>query len=78
MPPTCRLSKLSRGIPAVVCDLQTKGAMRRRLMEIGLTPGAPVVLLFQSLSGESAAYKIQSSVFALRHEDAFTVVVKAL
>ena len=78
MPPTCRLSKLSRGVPAAVCYLQTKGAMRRRLMDIGLVPGAPVEVLFQSLSGESAAYKIKSSVFALRHEDAFTVVVEEL
>lgn len=75
MPPIYTLNKLERGIPAVVCALNTQGAMRRRLMDIGFTPGTPVQALFRSCSGDPVAYLIQGAVIALRSEDASTVLV---
>jgi len=78
MPPKHRLSTLSRGTCAVVVDVQAEGTMRRRLMDIGLTPGSPVQPLFQSLSGQSVAYLIRDCVFALRTQDAQTVIVEIL
>ena len=48
MPPIITLDRLERGIPAVVDALHTQGAMRRRLMDIGLTPGTEVRALYRS------------------------------
>lgn len=78
MPPIYTLNKLKHGIPAVVCALNTQGAMRRRLMDIGLTPGSSVEALFTSCSGEPTAYLIRGAVIALRSEDAETVLVKQI
>lgn len=78
MPPIYTLNRLGCGIPAVVWALNTKGDMRRRLMDIGLTPGTAVEALFRSCSGDPVAYLIQGAVIALRNDDASTVLVKPL
>ena len=69
------LNILPRGSAAIVSGLTTDGAMRRRLMDIGLTPGARVEALYRSCSGDPTAYLIRGAVIALRSEDARTVVV---
>jgi len=76
MPPKHRLSTLSKGTCAIVVDILAQGTMRRRLMDIGLTPGTPVQPLFVSLSGGSVAYQIRDSVFALRTCDANSIIVE--
>ena len=76
MPPEYTLNSLERGIPAVVSALTAKGAMRRRLMDIGFTPGSPVQALYRSCSGDPVAYLICGAVIALRSEDAATVLVQ--
>ncbi len=76
MPPIYELSKLECGIPAFVHSLNTQGPMRRRLMDIGLTPGSAVEALFRSCVGDPTAYLISGAVIALRREDASTVLVK--
>lgn len=70
------LSALPCGKGAVVHRLETTGSMRRRLLDIGLTPGSRVRALFQSCSGDPTAYEICGSVIALRREDAATVLVR--
>ena len=77
MPPIITLDRLERGIPAVVDALRTQGAMRRRLMDIGLTPGTEVCALYRSCSGDPTAYGFRGAVIALRREDAKTVLVRA-
>ena len=77
MPETCALSSLERGVPARVCSLTTEGVMRRRLMDIGLTPGSRVENLFSGAWGEPTAYLICGAVVALRKEDAATVQVRS-
>lgn len=69
------LSELEREVPAEVCALKTQGAMRRRLLDIGLSPGSAVQALFSACTGEMTAYLIGSAVIALRREDAETVTV---
>lgn len=76
MPPVITLDRLERGIPAVVDALLTQGAMRRRLMDIGLTPGTEVCALYRSCTGDPTAYGFRGAVIALRHEDAETVLVR--
>jgi ferrous iron transport protein A len=72
---TYTLSALGQGEAATISSLETVGAMRRRLMDIGLTPGSVVRSLFRSSCGDPTAYLIQGAVIALRREDADTVII---
>jgi len=76
MPPTNNLSSLKCGCGAVVSAICTKGAMRRRLMDIGFAPGSPVRALFKSCSGDPVAYLVRDTVIALRREDAEGVLIE--
>ena len=78
MKSTYLLSALEKGQTAVICALSASGAMRRRLMDIGIAPGAKIQPLFRSCWGEPTAYLIQDTVIALRREDADTVLVKLI
>lgn len=69
------LSELEKEVPAEVYALETRGAMRRRLLDIGLSPGSEVCPLFSACTGEMTAYLIGGAVIALRREDAATVTV---
>ena len=73
---TMTLNTLPRGSSAVVSSLTTCGSMRRRLLDIGLTPGTRVQALYRSCSGDPTAYLIRGAVIALRSEDAQTILVQ--
>lgn len=75
--PPRRLCALAPGEAAVVARLLTGGAMRRRLQELGLIPGAPVACLGRSPGGDPAAYRIAGAIVAIRDEDAAGVIVRA-
>ena len=77
MSPIYPLNELPRGQRAVVCRLDTQGALRRRLMDLGFLPGAVVQSLYRSCCGDPVAYAIGGAVIALRHLDAATVLVRA-
>lgn len=47
-----------------------EGEARRRLLDLGFTPGAVVTCLFSAPSGDPRAYMVRGSVIALRREDA--------
>lgn len=72
----CTLSALPRGKSGVVTALRTDGAMRRRLMDIGLTPGTCVEALYRGCFGDPTAYLIRGTVIALRAEDAGNIFVR--
>ena len=76
MSPLYPLNELSCGQSAVVCRLNTQGLMRRRLMDLGLQPGASIQALFRSCFGDNCAYRIGGAVIALRSYDAATVLVQ--
>lgn len=71
------MSSLSEGEDAVVrrVDDQCRGAARRRLLDLGLTPGARVTCLFSAMFGEPVAYHIRGVAIALRVEQARAVWV---
>ena len=47
-----------------------QGALRRRLLDIGLIPGTRVTCTAVSPAGDPAAYLIRGAVIALRGRDA--------
>ena len=59
----------------MVREVRLTGYVRRRLMDLGLTPGARVACLFSAPSGDPRAYMVRGSVIALRREDAAGVAL---
>ena len=51
------------------------GAMRRRLLELGLVPGTRAECLLRAPSGSPAAYLVRGAVIALRQCDAARVEI---
>ena len=62
---------------ATVARLETKGELRKRLMDIGLVDGTTIECVRKSPAGDPKAYLIRGAVIALRNEDAATVIVEA-
>ena len=69
------LSSLQCGQSAVVRAIETQGAMRRRLQDIGLISGTRVECVGVSPLGDPAAYLIRGAVIALREADASQIEV---
>ena len=67
------LADLRPGDSALLTEVETRGAMRRRLLDLGLIPGAQVSCTLRSPAGDPSAYLIRGSVIALRAQDARTM-----
>lgn len=70
------LCDMSTNTYATVVSLETKGELRRRLMDIGLVEGTTVECVRKSPAGDPKAYLIRGAVIALRNEDAATVIME--
>lgn len=70
------LSSLDEGGRGRVKKLLSEGAMRRRLQDIGLIEGTPVLCMMKSPSGDPVAYLIRGAVIAIRTEDSSRVVIE--
>lgn len=71
-----RLSQLPQGGLAYIDSINTKGSMRRRLLDMGFTKGASVQCLFKGPSGDPTAYMVRRAVIALRKEDADCIMAE--
>ena len=58
------------GSSAAVKALYAVGLTRRRLLDLGLTPGTRIACLYEAPSGNPRAYLIRGAVIALRNQDA--------
>ena len=63
------------GSTCTVLDIGSGSFMKRRLMDLGLSEGALISPLFESLSGDPRAYNLRGAVIALRSEDAKKIIV---
>lgn len=63
------LNDIALGESACVISQSTNGALRRRLMDIGLIEGTEVVCVGKSPCGDPRAYLIRGAIIALRDED---------
>ena len=70
------LIRLPEGTSAVVEALGGQGEARRRLLDLGFTPGARVTCLFSAPSGDPRAYMVRGSVVALRGADAAQMTIR--
>ncbi len=73
-----RLSDLAMGEEAevVLLDGELRGFTRRRLLDLGLTPGARVTAVLSNAFGDPRAFRVRGTTIALRKEQARHVWVK--
>lgn len=72
---TACLSDLRPGERGVVEALHSTGAMRRRLLDIGLVKDTQVECLGRSPGGDPAAFLIRGAVIAIRDRDGRDVLL---
>ena len=60
----------------IVKKINVTGSIKRRLLDIGLIPGAEVKYLFSSPFKEPKAYLIRGTVIALREEESKNILVE--
>ena len=69
------LVQMKQGDSAVVQELTSVGAIRRRLQDLGIIPGTKIECVQKSPLGDPVAYMVRGAVIALRQEDAKTVLI---
>lgn len=70
------LSALAVGEEGKVSFLLCTGAIRRRLLDIGLVPGTTVLCVGKSPLGDPKAYAIRGKTIAIRRDDANKIVIE--
>lgn len=76
--PPIRLPALEPGGRGRVVALRNHGLTRRRLLDLGVTPGAIVERAFTSPFGEPTAYRVRGALIALRAEQAREIEIEPL
>ncbi len=76
-PTARRLTTLKRGETALVGSLDQglQGFTRRRLLDLGLTPGARITAELPSMLGDPVAYRVRGTLIALRRDQAEHVLI---
>ena len=73
---TKNLNSIDVGEYAEIAELLTQGSMRRRLLDIGLTPDTRVECVGKSPAGDPRAFLIRGAVIAIRKEDCEEILIK--
>ena len=73
---TTTLDQLPTGPRARVTTLQLTGAERRRMMDLGILPGAAIEVALENPLGDPTAYRVRGAVIALRREQAQQIQVE--
>ncbi|HEX8844206.1 MAG TPA: ferrous iron transport protein A [Pyrinomonadaceae bacterium] len=69
------LAALRTGAQARVVAINGTGAVARRLMEMGVVPGAPVRVIKRAPLGDPIEVRVRGYHLALRHTEALTITV---
>lgn len=69
------LNSINPGEYAKVGQILSRGSMRRRLLDIGLTPGTRVECVGKSPAGDPKAFLIRGAVIAIRSEDCAEILI---
>lgn len=72
------LSKLQPGERGVVRGFETEESMTRRLKDVGMIAGTPVLCTARSPLKDPAAFLFRGTVIALRSEDSSRIYVDKL
>ena len=69
------LSDAPQGEVLYVNEIHSKGAIRRRFQDIGITEGPNIVSVIKSPLGDPCAYLVCGSLIAIRNNDAKNILV---
>ncbi len=69
------LNTLPHGLEARVVSVEGEGAVARRLMEMGVVPGAPVCVIKAAPLGDPIEVRVRGYHLALRRAEAQTITV---
>lgn len=72
---THSLNQLSPGQCASIQRILTEGAMRRRLLDLGMIKDTKVVCLGRSPLGDPSAYLVRGAVIAIRDKDSRQILI---
>lgn len=70
------LDTLQIGEIGYVETIENEGSIRRRFLDIGLTPGCKVKCVLTSPNHNPIAYLIRGAIIAIRKEDASSIIIK--
>lgn len=72
------LNYLKLGEKAIIKELNNTGSIRRRLLDMGLTPGTKIECILISPFKDPVAYKVRNAIIALRTEDSNKIEIEVL
>lgn len=70
------LNDLSIGNSAIVLKINCQGAMKRRLIDMGITPGVSVMLYKVAPMGDPLELKLRGYVLTIRRSEAKNIIVE--
>ncbi|MCK4394897.1 metal-dependent transcriptional regulator [Candidatus Bipolaricaulota bacterium] len=70
------LGELPVGVRAVVAEVKGSGKQQRRMLDMGLVPGAEVTVIRTAALGDPVEYRIKGTAIAMRRSDANNVLVE--
>lgn len=70
------LNDLSIGSSAIVSRINCQGAMKRRLIDMGITPGVRVMLYKVAPMGDPLELKLRGYVLTIRRSEAKNIIVE--
>lgn len=70
------LDLLTKGEKGVIKLVKGEGVVRRRLFDMGVTPGAEVELVKKAPLGDPLEYRIRNYALTLRKKEAENVIVE--
>ena len=71
-----KLSQFNIGETGLITNVEGEGRIRRRLFDMGITPGAEVYLRKKAPLGDPIEIKIRGYELTLRNSEAYLVVVE--
>ena len=72
------LDSLQVGQSAIIVKLENQGSIRRRLLDMGMTPGTMIQCVLVSPFLDPVAYKIRNAVVALSRDDSKQIIVEVM
>lgn len=71
-----RLSELPFGCDAVVESVNCAAGLQRRVMDMGIVKGTPIVPVLRAPFGDPVAYEAKNTLIALRERDCEDILVR--
>lgn len=69
------LSEMPIGTTGTVVKIGLTGLAKRRLMDLGFTPGTKIQVLRKSPAGDPTAYNLRGTTIALRKNEAKYILI---